>query len=280
MCQPLGRPQPPGQLRRLQAALLGLAVPARPGQSGAPAQQQLAADRLVGVEAQGRQRPPVLGGRLLVGVQAHGPLAGPAGVGQRLGGLAGRRDLGEVVGELGDMGTQASAVLALDRLPDPPVQVGPDRDRQPLVEHLPDQGMGEAVAAGGAFLLQHHLQLDGFREPTQDAADRDLAGGPQQRQVERLAHDRGRRQHQDGVGGQRGQPPPDHRPDAPGQGHAQPARVLKGDVGGQEADGLADEQRVALGRLVDGGHHRLGGLHPGEGPDEPPPTSRRSRPRG
>ena len=167
------------------------------------------------------------------------------------------------------MGAQGVAVAALDRLPDPPVQLHPGRDRQPLVQHLPDQGVGEAIPADGAVLLGDHVQCHRLRQPAEHALHRKLAGGPHQRQVELPAHHRRRRQHHHGVGGQWAQSPRDHRPHAPRQRHPKPAGVLQGGVGGQQPHGLPDEQRVAFGRLVDGGNHGLGGLRPGERLDEP-----------
>ncbi len=210
------------------------------------------------------QRPLVLAGRLLVGVHTHGSLAGQAGVLKRLVGLPGGRDLGEVAGELGDMGPRAGAVHPLDQLTDPPVQLQPGRDRQPLVEHLSHQGVREAVPANGAFLLGYDAQRRRFRQRTEDQLDRQLAGGTDQRHVELPAHHRRGRQHLDGVGGQRRQPPPDHRPHAARDRHASPAGPLQGGLGGQQAHDLPDEQRVALGRLVDSGDLRFGRCHPGE----------------
>jgi hypothetical protein len=113
-------------------------------------------------------------------VQAHGPLAGLAGIRQRLGGVAGRGGLGEVVGEFGHVGPGDGAVPALDGLPDPPVQVHPGRDGQPLVEHLADQGVGEAVPADRPCLLGHHVQGGRLGQPGQDALGRQLAGRPDQ----------------------------------------------------------------------------------------------------
>ena len=201
MCQLLGRPQPPGQLRPPPGSAPRPRRTGPPGPGRRPGAAAAAADRLVGVEAQGLQRPPVLGGRLLVGVQAHGPLAGPAGVGQRLGGLAGRRDLGEVVGELGDMdpGQRRTGARSPPTRRCRSVRTGIAAARR----DLPDQGMGEAVAAGGASSSTTTSSSTASESPPRTLLIGSLAGGPQQRQVERLAHDRGRRQHQDGVGGQR-----------------------------------------------------------------------------
>jgi hypothetical protein len=64
-------------------------------------------------------------------MHAHGLVAGPAGVLEGLGGLAGGCDLGEVAGQLGEVG--AGAVLALDCLANAPVETRSSRDRQPLV---------------------------------------------------------------------------------------------------------------------------------------------------
>jgi hypothetical protein len=44
--------------------------------------------------------------------------------------------------------------------------------------------------------------------------------------------------------------------------------VAQGGLGGQQAHGLPDKQRVALGCLVDGGHLRLRGHHTGDRFDE------------
>jgi hypothetical protein len=54
----------------------------------------------------------------------------------------------------------------------------------------------------------------------------------------------------------------------PGDRHPTPACPSQGAVGGQQAHELADEQGVALGLLVNGGHFRLGGHHPREHLDE------------
>ena len=200
-------------------------------------------------------------------MHAHGPLAGQAGVLERPGGLPGGRDLAEVAGQLGDVGPGAGAVQTLDRLPDPPVQLDSNRDRQPLVQHLSHQGVREAIPADGARLLDH-AKGDRLRQRVQDALGRQLAGGPQQLQVELPAHHRGNRQHTDRVRRQRGKSPTDHRPHAARDRHPNPAGPLHGGLGGQQADHLPDKQRVALGPLIDGGGLRLGGHHPREHLDE------------
>jgi hypothetical protein len=172
-----------------------------------------------------------------------------------------------VAGQLGQVGPGAGAVHALDRLADPLVQLHPGRDRQPLVEHLTDEGVREAVPAGPWLL--GHAEGDRLRQPAEDALGGEVGGGPDQRQVELPAHHRRGRQHLDGVGRQRRQPPPDHRPDGPRDRH-RPARPLQGGLGGQQAHGLTDEQRVALGPLVDGGDPCLGRHHPRQQLDEGP----------
>ena len=163
---------------------------------------------------------------------------------------------------------RAGAVHALDRLADPPVQLQPGLDRQLLVEDVTDEGVREAVRAAGAWLLGHDAEGRRLRQRTQDTLRSQLAGGPDQRQVELPAHHRGGRQHPDSVGGQRREPPLDHRPHAARDRHGEPAGPLQSGLGGQQAHGLPDEQRVALGPLVDSGGHRLGRRHPGERFDE------------
>ena len=137
--------------------------------------------------------PLVLGGRFLVGVDAHGSLAGLAGIVQRLGGLPSGRDLGEVPGELGDMRSRTSAVQALDRLTDPPVQLYTERDPQPFIYHLPHEGMRKATPADGARFLGHDAQRYRLRQGAEHVLDRQLASGGNQRQVELPAHHRGGR---------------------------------------------------------------------------------------
>ena len=127
--------------------------------------------------------------------------------------------------------------------------------------------MREAVPADGAWLLGH-AEGDRLRQRTEDPLGGQLAGGPQQRQVELPAHDRGGRQHADRVGRQRRQPPPDHRPHTAGDQHPTPAGPLHGSLGGQQAHDLPDKQRVTLGPLIDGGGLRLGGRHPREHLDQ------------
>jgi hypothetical protein len=198
--QPLRRPEPPGDLDRLEVDLLRLSVAARADLGRAQAEQQLGAQRLVRAgDLQRVERPPILGGGLLVCVGPHRAVAGPTRVGQRPGALAGAGDFGEVSAELGDVAVRVRAVELLNRLADRPVQAGPGRYRQGLVDHLAHQRVREAVAPQADRFLGHHAQGHGLGDRPEDPFGREIAGRPDQRQVELAAHHGGDREHLDGI---------------------------------------------------------------------------------
>lgn len=195
-----GHPEPPAELRGLQAGLLGARVIPCSSLGLAQPQQELAAGRLVRAgERQRVQSALVLGGGLLVGGHPHGPLTGPAGVCQCLGCLPSGGDLGEVAGKLGDVDLRATAVQPFDRLTDPPVQPHADRNGQPVVEHLPDQGVRKAVPVDGARLLGDEAQRHRLRQRIEHAVHRQLTGGADQRQVELPADHCCSRHHLDSI---------------------------------------------------------------------------------
>jgi hypothetical protein len=102
----------------------------------------------------------VVGGGLVVGQLGEGPVAGPGGVVDGPGRLGGRRrGPCPVVGEGGQVIVQGGAVDGLDGLGHPAVQDHPPARREPLIQGVPHQGMGEPVAGGGQRCLHDEAGL-------------------------------------------------------------------------------------------------------------------------
>src|SRR5881227_1382607 len=93
-----------------------------------------------------------MSGGLLIPHLGERPLRGPNRIVDRLLHLADRGGLAEVVGELGQMALEPSRVGGieiLERLGYAAVESRALRSAQLLVERLANEGVGEAVAAGG-----------------------------------------------------------------------------------------------------------------------------------
>jgi hypothetical protein len=154
------------------------------------------------------------------------------------------------------MGPGRLPVSSLDRLADPPVELHPGWERKPLVDHLSHQRVGETVQADRARLLGHDPEVGGLRERAEDLLHREVAGGPEQRQVEGPAHHRRGRQHLDGVRGERGEPLVDHCPYALGNRNRDTTGAIEG-FRAKRVNQLLHEQGIALGDVVDGRHPLL-----------------------
>ena len=120
-------------------------------------QQPAAAAGVDAGDLPGFQRPAVVVRGLLVAELAAGLIAGPLGVVDRLLRVAGTGSLVEVVGQLRQAAVGPPRLLRVDLLQggrDAAVQGGSLGGAQLFVEGLPDQGMGEAVAAVAAAGLE------------------------------------------------------------------------------------------------------------------------------
>jgi hypothetical protein len=210
----------------------------------AEGQLQLAAARRVGrPQVQRLQRPLELGRRLTVRELLQGPPARQRRVQDRLALPAGGRGLPEVVGQLGQAWLQVGAEPLLDRLPGPPVQRGPAGGRQPLVQHLAQQRVGEPVAGDRARRPLHQARLDRPVEQGELRLGRHAGDGAEQVQAELLPQHGRRRQQVGAAGGQPVKAPPQDLPDALGDG----GPILRD----QEAGDLPDEQGVRNCSTVD-----------------------------
>jgi hypothetical protein len=165
-----------------------------------------------------------------------------------------------VVGEGGQVIVQGGAVDGLDGLGHPAVQGHPPARRDPLIQGVPHQGMGEPVTGGGPGYLHDQAGLRRLlydRDQVLFVVARCLL---EDWQLE-LQPDDGR----DPQGPirllrQASDTPAHHLPDPLGnlkgvdRGTGEPAALpaLDGARLGQVAQHLANEERVAFGLLVDG----------------------------
>ena len=234
---------------------LGRLVVAGSNEGTTQAQEQLAPKGLVRTdEPECLEGAPILEDGLFVCAGVHRLIAGPASVVPGLLAFPGGRHLGEVVGELSQMRSRITAVQLFDRLAYPSVQLDPGADGELVVDHLPHQGVREAEDADRGGFLAHDTQRHGLRHGSEGAIGRKVAGGAHQPEIEVPTHDGGGRERAEGVGRQRRDPPTDHGPNALGDGDARSLLPVKGALRGFEASDLPNEQRVALGGLVDRAH--------------------------
>ena len=117
------------------------------GLGPAEREQEAAAQRLVGLvhQLEHLEGAPVDVDRVLVGELLHVLLPGALGVVDRLGEVAARGRLEEVVGELAEPLFDVSAADLLDREADALVEGGALRRAELLVEGVAHQGVGEGV---------------------------------------------------------------------------------------------------------------------------------------
>jgi hypothetical protein len=155
--QRLGRAQPTGDGGRLLEAPAGLLCVPGPPLDVAESQQQLPVPVPARVlqHRQQVQGPRVVPGRVLVGEQRRGVVAGTGGVldGQRR--IAQRGRPAEVVRELRQMRPEVVVERLLEHQADAVVELEPALGRQVVVQGLAHQLMGEGVAPWSRRVVAH-----------------------------------------------------------------------------------------------------------------------------
>ena len=244
------------------------------GQLGIAQRQQQRDALRVGVGAALRQQAQCLAvelGGLFMGQRLRRVPGSPAGVGERLGGVASGTSLLEVVGQLCQALVVVGSAVKFQQFTDAAVQLDAARRGELLVQRVAHQHMHEAVAiaagdgvehAGGHGLVQCLLQrgLVGLDVQLQ-----------QQAQLEMAPDAGGDGQHAPGARRQARQPAGDHVAHAIGhagqclgcQRAGQGGRTRGSHQAGllrQQPDRLHQVQRMAFGAGVD----RLGQLGPGQ----------------
>jgi hypothetical protein len=188
----------------------------------------------------------------------------------RPGRVAQRGRLGEVVGQLGQVRLGVVPGRRLQGQADAVVEPAPARGREVLVQRLAHELVGERVAPGGGRVLAHDPGPLGLGQGLDEGPGAQAADPAQEPQVEVAADHRGHLEVGHRLGGQAGQPATEQAAELLGDARPGSGRHAPGPgqlaVGEQGPDQLADEQRVALGDLVDPGHHRRGGRLAGQPP--------------
>ncbi len=234
-------------------------------------EQQVAAARDVGALLQpvGLQRALEVLGGLLVGDERERALARADGVVDRLGQLARRRRDEEVVRELGDARLGIGGVELLQDEADLAVQQPAALRAEVVVERLADQPVREAVRAERRRPLGDHAAVDGLAERVVELAGV-AAADALQRVDAKLApdHRRGVEQLERAVG-QRLEAVADRLAHAVGDPHGGDLRgVVEAPLRAQQPHDLVDEERVALGRVVDRPHDAVGRAPAGDALDD------------
>ena len=131
-----------GIAQREQQPAPGLVLPGRPGQAEG---------------GQGHLEQP---GRLFVGQERQRAVPGALGVADRLAGVADRRRLEEMAGQLGQVRVQVLPVKRLQGLAGLLMQPKALAGRDALIQGVADQHMGEPETAGRAGNRGHHAGRD------------------------------------------------------------------------------------------------------------------------
>jgi hypothetical protein len=197
--------------------------------------------------------------RLVVGGPAGGLLGGEAGVRQGL--LRGRgRPAGVVVGELAVVRCKIGPPHRFDRRAHPTVQAAPARRSQLAVERLCHEGVGELERPGG------RLDDDPSRQRGIESLERAVgvepAGVGEDVEVELSADHRGHPQHRLQVVREAADAPADDVAHGGGNVDRDGSR-LQAPFALHQPDELGDEERVAVGALVQARCHRRQ-VDPGE----------------
>ena len=243
-------------------ALKRLAGPVEaPGAVGAlaEAEQQVAAQRLVDRRHRLERRDGRFeeAGRFLVGEHRLGVLGAAMRELDCLFDRAEGQRPRVVMRQLGEMSVDGAPAVRFDAPGDAEVQRLPLRRRDVAVERLGDQHVRETVAPGHLRQRDDQAAGDGVVHRRGQRGRGQIDGVAQQRHVELAAHHRAHRQRALGVGrGQR---------NALADRHAHAVRdaerVQRGSIDAavgtargrrEQADDLADEERVAVGDAVDG----------------------------
>ena len=184
----------------------------------AEAEQQFAAGRLVGGlgELQSLERAVEMADGLLVRQRGQRPPRRADRVVDGLGRRSGLGGLDEVVGELAERRLGVAGVLLFEDRADPAVQPDSPGPAQRRIERLPNQRVGERVAAQSTGFLLDDPALRGLLERLEQPLAGQLGKGVEHRDRERPA-DRGSHRHGAARGRrQRGQAPLDRLPHAVG----------------------------------------------------------------
>ena len=266
--EPLAQLFAPSDLGRAPEALLRPVAVARAHLRVAHREEQVAADLLVHrvQPVEQLQAHPVQAHRLLVGQRGPRPIAGHDRVAQGLVRVAALRALEEVVRELGRVRLGIRRVDPFEHLPDPAVRPGAPAGRKLLVERIANEAVREPKPPADLGDLDDHV---GGQSRVQDV-ERLVAGDPPEGEQGELAADDRCAHEQVGTGlGQVGQALRDHLPD--GRRDRGAPGVLEADqppLGREQPDHLLDEQRVALGAVVDRRGQGLGRIDLGREREE------------
>ena len=142
-------------------------------------------------EVERLQRPLVVPGRLLVGQDRQGTVAGPHRVVDGLLDIASaERALEEVVGQLGQMALGPARAHCFERVADLTVQRRAPAGRQLLVERLADETMGEHVPARRTVELLDDLCRGRLVEHLEQLHRRDVEHALQEVELELAADGR------------------------------------------------------------------------------------------
>jgi hypothetical protein len=168
----LGQARPPRKIAGGQDHLLGIGHAPGLGERVAACQQQVAARR--GIDGRLRhervERQPQETSGLLVGQQLERAVRGLAGVAQPFVVLAGGD---RVLREVGEVRPWALVVELLERRDGKLVKPDAAGAREPVVERVADQHVGEAKAPGGIREIGHDARVDRLVEPFEQLVARD-----------------------------------------------------------------------------------------------------------
>ena len=240
-----GQQRRPGRV----AARLHLRLPAQ--------EQQLAAQWLVGLgqQVEGGQGGVEEVGGALVGQRGQRLVPGAMRVLERLGRIAHRGGLDEVVRQLGLAGGGP-----LERLADGGVQAGTAGGRQVAVERLADEAVDEAERSGRSGRLLQQLHGQRLVEALQEVGAPDPGRALERGELELAPLDRGHLERLEDLRAQRQQTPADGVAHAVGQRQALAQRLVDAALGHEQAHDLVGVERVALGQRVQRLDELLGGV--------------------
>ena len=212
-----------------------------------------------------RQCHAVQAGGLLVGQHGGRLVAGPLRVLDRLSSDLGivrgsavraTRGLDEVEGQLSEVLAGRGAVHLLELTADASVEPHAATGWELVVQGLANQVVREAIAAAGTRNRRQKAGLDGLVDHVERLVTGNVTDPRQGVQAELRAEGRPEAQRVDRGTSEVADPPGDHGVDAGRDGHPQlvgAADVIETPLGREQADGLADEQRVAVRRTPHGG---------------------------
>ena len=210
-------------------------------------EQQLAAQRVVGLgqQVEGGEGGVEEVGGALVGQRGQRLVPGAMRMLERLGRIADRGCLDEVVRQLGLAGGGP-----FERLAHGGVQAGAAGGGQVAVERLADEAVDEAERAGRTRRLLQQLHGERLVEALQEVGTADPGRALERGELELAALDRGHLERIEDLRTQRQQAPADGVAHAVGQRQALAQRLVDAALGHQQAHDLVGVERVALGQRV------------------------------